>query len=182
MNRRLLLLATAPLVLLFAAACGDDDDANNATATATPDAPGETPASQTPDAPTPAPEPGLFVVDTASGEGTTAVPGTRCWAGKCIDYAGPVSNADPYSFGAGVELDWQAEGGTVDSISHDWLSAQALSSEVEDGLRNWENSGDVDLADGDIVTPDAAGDYLLVLFARYTTGDDVLFSLYVTIE
>jgi hypothetical protein len=180
MNRLLL----APIVLIglvFATACGGNSNA------AGPDVPTPTqpaPPSDGPagESPTPAPVPGLFIVDPANGQGTSATAGTRCWADVCLDYLGPVTTPDPIAFDAGATLQWQAEGGTVDTISHVWVSAEGAESEVtSDRTRVWPRIGG-DFSDGEIVVPTEAGDYVLLVFTTYTGGGDVAWGVYVAVE
>lgn len=128
---------------------------------------------------TPAPVPGLFIVDPASGDGTSAEPGTRCWYDTCIDYIGPVTNDEAVEFDAGASLGWQAEGGTIETISHAWVAAAGLNSEPGDGTLAWHMVDTIDFVEGDIAVPSEPGEYILVMFARYTSGDDVTWGLFV---
>lgn len=129
---------------------------------------------------TPAPVPGLFLVEPG-GTGTSGVPGTRCWADSCIDYAGPVTTARPTTFPAGVPLEWQAEGGTLTEIQHAWAPASlARPTPTSDGNLVW--SLGAEFAPGEITTPSEPGDYVLIVFTRYDNGGDVLFGFYLRIE
>jgi hypothetical protein len=171
---------------VFALACSDGEDAPEDTAdTPTPTAesssPTSTPGSSEPG--TPAPEPGLFVVEPGTGNGTQATPGTRCWGNGCVDYIGPVTRDEPVTFTAGAELGWQAEGGTADEVSHAWVSRGDVEpADVGDNTLLWRVTN-LDFDGGDqISVPDDPGEYLLVIFIRYTSGDDVLWGLYVNAE
>lgn len=178
MLRPLFVLPVALAALLFGCA-----DSSPGADTPTPGStPTETPTIPTGDPGTPAPVPGLFVVDE-SGNGAGAVAGTRCWGGGCVDYIGPLTNAQPVTFAAGDQLQWQAEGGTIESLAHGWTPAGAGSSEpTSDGRLVWRLDDGPDFSEGDIAVPSEPGDYVLQLFARYTNGGDVLFGLYVTVE
>lgn len=168
--RGLLLLAAA--FLLVVTACSGENG-NGATPTPT------SPAG--PETATPAPVPGLFIV-APDGTGTSGVPGTRCWADRCVDYLGPVTAIDPVVFPASASLQWQAEGGTVSEFVHAWVAADVASSTItSDGLRVWTVSLGSMMPEP-IVAPSNPGEYLLVVFTRYTTGDDVSFGFYVAVE
>jgi hypothetical protein len=180
-----LLSATLVLVgVVFAIACGDDSDGGPPGDAETPTAT-DTPASE-PTQPgttvTPAPEPGLFLVDPATGDGTSATPGTRCWYNSCIDYIGPITRAEPFAFDAGAVLGWQAEGATADTVSHAWIPAGDAESELtSDGTLAWRVANP-EYAAGDITVPTTPGDYLLLVFIRYTNNNDVSWGLFVTAQ
>lgn len=168
---RLYILPLALLLLSIAAACRDESNAPTATPT-------DGPSSETP---TPAPVPGLFIVDPATGQGTSATPGTRCWADTCIDYIGPVTGDKPVGFNAGAALAWQAEGGTVDAISHAWVPVADAESEItSNGTRLWRMLS-ADFAEGDITVPAQPGTYVLLVFTTYTNGGDVSWGVYITV-
>jgi hypothetical protein len=181
------MLFLAPLVIVgiaFAAACDDDPDdgvpgdsetpAAMETPTAEPTQPGSTV--------TPAPEPGLFLVDPATGDGTSATPGTRCWYDSCIDYIGPITRAEPFEFDAGAMLGWQAEGATADTVSHAWIPAGDADSELtSDGTLAWRVAN-AEYVEGDITVPATPGDYLLLVFIRYTNNNDVSWGLFVNAQ
>ena len=174
------------LVPLFiaAAACGEDDPGPDDHApTATPTGSAVPIVTVTPDVRTPSPDPGLFVVDPATQRGTQATPGTRCWGGGCVDFSGPVTGDAPFAFNTGTELGWQVEGGAAAEVSHAWVASDDAHSEhVGDHTLAWRVPELHFEESGDIVVPAGAGEYLLVVFIRYTSGDDVLWGLYVTAE
>lgn len=177
----LILLLPATLI-----ACGDDDDDTGATetpsATATTGNGDPTETSEPQESATPAPEPGLFVVDPDTSNGTQAKPGTRCWAGSCLDYLGPVTDTEPVDIPVGAELQWQVEGGTADEVSHAWNPRADATVDESEGSLVWTEYGEITFETGDIVVPEEPGEYLLSIFIRYTTGDDVLWGLYVNAE
>lgn len=186
MRNAILALMLVPFVALVLA-CGDNGRTSDVTTTtATNEPTGEATPTSTragSDTGTPAPEPGLFIVEVPTGDGTQATPGTRCWGGSCVDYVGPITKDEPISFAAGVDLGWQVEGGTADEVAHVWIAkADAATEPGGDGTLVWRlDSFDFDGGDA-ISVPEEPGEYLLAIFIRYTSGDDVLWGLYVKAE
>jgi hypothetical protein len=174
-------------LLLFALACDDDDapgDGSTPTLTPTADTGGSPTDTPGPDVTeTPAPVPGLFVVETATGTGTQATPGTRCWGNGCVDYLGPITGTMPVTFTAGNELGLQAEGGSPEEIAHAWIAEpDAIVQDTGDGTLVWSGLDSLNYISGDITVPEEPGQYLLTIFIRYTSGDDVQWGLYVAVE
>jgi hypothetical protein len=125
--------------------------------------------------------PGLFIV-APDGTGTSGAAGTRCWVNGCIDYVGPVTHPDPVVFPAGAALQWQAEGGTVTEFQHAWVPTAGMPSTLtSDGLRLWP-TGHGDMIGEPVTIPRKPGEYLLIVFTRYSTGGDVSFGFYISVE
>jgi len=165
-------LAFVSAALLLVAAC-PDRNTEPLPATGTP--------TSAPDSSTPGPVPGLFLV-APDGAGTSAVPGTRCWVNGCVDYVGPVTNPEPVVFPAGETLQWQAEGGTVTEFQHAWLPVEGVASTItSDGLRLW-STGLGEMVGEPVRTPSEPGEYVLMVFTRYSNGGDVLFAAYIAVE
>ncbi len=176
-------LMLVPFLLLVAACGGDDDGSPLGAATATSGGSESTPTASPGETATPGPVLGLFVADPTTGIGTQALAGTSCLSNKCVDYIGPVTSDEPVTFTAGADLGWQVEGGTAVETSVAWVpNDEATVEDGGDGTLVWK-AGDLVYSESDrIVVPEEPGDYLLSIFMRYASGDDVTWGVYVHVE
>lgn len=153
------------LAALVLAACGGDDDD---TATAVPDDGQVDGSGQA--------VPSAYVRDTR-GAAEPMLAGTGCWNGKCVDMAGPVTNVVPLPMTTGQVLAFSFEAGIPDTFTVTWFVAPTPEPAPEGDLRVWAGLGGSGDATG-ATAPREPGRYVMVLFAKWASKGDMVYSLY----
>lgn len=174
MGRRVLVLIGAAIAagaaVLTAAALGlglpgdgDDGARTGGAAAASPVASGG-PAIR------PGPEATLV---TANGAAHTAAAGTRCWAGACIDYVGPLTNVTPIAVAPGERLTLTFAPGVPREQTLQWLPVTGAAPHPGPGGIAWSMppGGGIPAQPGSLAAPAEPGRYLLVSFAWWAQGD-----------
>ena len=157
---------------LLVAACSSNSDPDSATPTPTP-VPGDA---------TQLPVPGL-TFGSDIGPGGRLTEGTHCWSGRCVDMAGPVTATEPFVIPVETEIQLVFEGIQPSEVQHTWAPVPANPDRqlVSDQFV-WLNIASGDFAAGTVTTPTEAGEYLLLVFARWDEGGDYSFAGYFDIR
>jgi hypothetical protein len=172
----LALLALLPLLL----ACGDDEPdllggGDPSTRVPPPIPPVSTPTQVTlPDVPG-------AVLETRSGARAQAGVGSFCWAAICIDYAGPVTNANPVVLTANDSFTITFEAGTPSATGSVWLPAPSPRPGLGPEGVTWSGLSPTLTRDesGPPVPPPAPGLYVLVVQAFWEDRGDITYGFYV---
>lgn len=170
------LLALLLGAAVFGTACSPNSDSASETATPGAETPSET---RVPGTETPLPVPGL-TFGSSLGPGGRLTEGTHCWAGRCVDMAGPVTASDPFVIPAGTELQLVVEGVQPSELLHTWVAVPANPErQLVDGQFVWLNVGGAEQpTDEAVVTPSEPSEYILLVFARWDGGGDYSFAGY----
>ncbi len=168
----LLLLGAAA----FGAACSSNSDSTAESATPGAETPSETPV---PGTETPLPVPGL-TFGSSLGPGGRLTEGTHCWAGRCVDMAGPITSTEPVVIPAGMELQLVVEGVQPSELLHMWVAVPANPErQLSNGQFVWLNVGSAEHpTDDPVTTPSDRGEYILLVFTRWDGGGDYSFAGY----
>lgn len=163
-------------VAVFGAGCSSNSDSVSETATPGAETPTET---GVPGTETPLPVPGLTFGSDA-GPGGRLTDGTHCWAGRCVDMAGPVTAPVPFVIPAGTNLQLVVEGVQPSELLHRWVAVpDDPDRELVNGQSVWLNIGSSEHpTDEPVVTPSEPGEYILLVFARWEGGGDYSFAGY----
>lgn len=163
-------------VVVVGAACSSNSDSPSETATPGAEMPSETPV---PGTDTPLPVPGL-TFGSVAGPGGRLTEGTHCWAGRCVDMAGPVTASEPFVIPAGTQLQLVVEGVQPSELLHRWVAVpENPERELVDGQFVWLNVGGAEHpSDEPVATPPEPGEYILFVFARWEDGGDYSFAGY----
>lgn len=115
--------------------------------------------------------------------------GTYCWReatdGLCIDFVGPISNADPIELDSGERVEVEYGAGPPAEAHIAWYA-------VDGSAREVTASGDLLWTDhppafqepvqrDSLVAPNAPGEYLVTIFAVYPGKGDAFYSFYVVV-
>jgi hypothetical protein len=159
----------------FGAACSSNADSTSKTEIPVAGTPGET---TVPGTETRLPVPGI-TFGSALGPGGRLTEGTHCWAGRCVDMAGPITATEPFVIPAGTELDLLFEGIAPSDVQHTWAPVPASPDRqlVSDQFV-WMNIAPGDFEPGPVTAPTDPGDYLLLVFAQWDEGGDYSFAGY----
>jgi hypothetical protein len=108
--------------------------------------------------------------------------GTHCWADRCVDYAGPVTQADAVTVQAGQGVAISFEGGAPDALRVDWLAAAGTPPAPEEGRRAWPGLEPAGGTFTGTTAPAAPGAYVVVAFAQWDGKGDAAYGFYVIVE
>ncbi len=153
---------------LLAAACSSNTDADSATPTPTP-VPGDA---------TPLPVPGLtFGSDLGPGGRLTG--GTHCWAGRCVDMAGPRTAQESFVLPTGTGIDLLFEGVQPSEVEHYRVPVpENPDREIFGQSYLWLDIAAGSYISGAVTAPSSPGEYILNVFARWDEGGDYSFAGY----
>jgi hypothetical protein len=116
-----------------------------------------------------------------TGEAVELAPGTRCWQGRCIDMAGPMTQVEPLPLYAGEPVAFSFEAGIPTEFTVSWTKAPATAPAPEGDVRVWAGLFTGDAHHSGPTVPDATGAYIITLFAKWEDKGDITYGLYANV-
>ena len=114
---------------------------------------------------------------------SAAAQGTRCWANRCVDYVGPVTNAEPFFLPIGASYMVRIDGPQPTKVGQLWTRAPAEVPVADGGMRTWSMPPDPGVGSGQPSrAPATPGDYLLLVEAFWPGGRDISYGFYVSLR
>ena len=169
------MIASFAVAVFLLFGCSDSETSAEAAATGTP--------SSTPTEGPPSPDslgaPGATL--TSSQETVAGGIGTRCWAGACIDYTGPVTNADPLELSPGEAFNIEFEEATPAEFVLSLYPAPTTTPTPENGTLSWSIDPSTSTTT-DAVAPAEPGRYIISAFARWDGKGDISYGWYVEVK
>ena len=131
--------------------------------------------------------PGLVLETVDGSTKVIAGIGTRCWAGMCIDYIGPVTNATPVVLPAGTGFNLTFEHGSPSDTFEGWYTIPAgKRPEPTTGLDGaaWSIHPDdiIEVKPGAPMPARAPGQYIYVVQGFWAGEGDVMYSFWLEVR